>query len=295
MMHVNHLVVTVPESAVIQSVEYFLHGERTGVLLVHGLTGTPSEMRYVAKGLHRAGFTVYAMQLAGHCGTPDDLLSTGWRDWYRSVDEAATRLMRSVDHLFVAGLSMGALLALELAIERLRDVRGVALYGTTFRYDGWAIPAIARLAFLLPFVCSLGIGRGRVFMETFPYGIKEPRIRDRIASSMLAGDSAAGGLAGNPWPSLAQFHLLSRHVRRRLGLVRAPCLALHAAHDDVASARNVDMVCRGVAQPVETVLLHDSYHMITVDRERNVVVDRTARFMRSIAARERALEDAPCA
>lgn len=283
----------------IQSVEYFLPGNRTGVLLVHGLTGTPSEMRSVGKGLHRAGFTVYGMQLAGHCGEPDDLLSTGWRDWYRSVDEAATRLLREVDHLFVAGLSMGALLALELAIERPRDVRGVALYGTAFRYDGWAVPAIARLAFMLPAACALGVGRRRASMESFPYGIKETRIRDRIAASMLSGDSAAGGLAGNPWPSLAQFHMLSRRVRSRLGQVRAPCLAIHAAHDDVASVRNVDVLRRGVPQPVETALLHDSYHMITVDRERHIVMEHTARFMRVVMARMResepATENAVCA
>jgi len=270
---------------VIRSVEYLYKGGRAAVLLIHGLTGTPSEMRYVAKGLHRAGFTIYGMQLAGHCGQPDDLLSTGWRDWYRSVDDAATRLARDCDRLFVAGLSMGAVLALELAIRRAQLVRGVALYGTTFRYDGWAVPAIARLAFLLPAVCALGIGRHRAFMECFPYGIKNARIRERIVASMLAGDSAAGGLAGNPWPALAQFERLAYHVRRRLHLMRAPCLAIHAANDDIASVRNVDLVRRRVPVPVETVLLHDSYHMITVDQERHVVIERSASFFGKLCGR----------
>ncbi|HEY4956214.1 MAG TPA: alpha/beta fold hydrolase, partial [Caldimonas sp.] len=134
---------------------YLWPGGRAGVLLVHGLTGTPTEMRFVARGLHDAGFTVNAVQLAGHCGSADDLLATGWRDWYRSVEAAALELRAQVDHLFVAGLSMGALLALKLAVERPGDVAGVGLYGTTFRYDGWAIPAIARLSFLLPALCAL--------------------------------------------------------------------------------------------------------------------------------------------
>lgn len=270
----------------IKSVEYLFEGGRQGVLLIHGLTGTPSEMRFVAKGLHRNGFTVYAMQLAGHCGEPDDLLTTGWRDWYRSVDEAATRLLAKVDELYVAGLSMGALLALELAANRPRDVRGVALYGTTFFYDGWAVPAVARLAFLLPVACALGVGRRQVSMEAHPYGIKDPVIRERIVGRMLGGDSAAAGLAGNPWPSLAQFELLARRVRRSLPRMRAPCLALHAADDDIASVRNVDVVQRRSAGPVETVLLHDSYHMITVDRERHVVIERTARFFAALARGE---------
>ena len=101
------------------------------VVLIHGLTGTPTEMRFVAKGLNRNGFTVHAMQLAGHCGDEQDLLQTGWRDWYRSVCEAADELRGEVDHMFVAGLSMGALLALKLAADRPDEVDGVGLYGTT--------------------------------------------------------------------------------------------------------------------------------------------------------------------
>jgi carboxylesterase len=242
------------------------------------------EMRHVGKGLHQAGFTVYGMQLAGHCGSEADLLATRWRDWYRTVDAAATELLAEVDHLFVAGLSMGALLALELAIERPADVTGLGLYGTTFRYDGWAIPAIARLSFMLPLVCALGVGRKRTFMEAFPYGIKNERMRNRIVGSMLAGDSDAGGLPGNPWPSLAEFVRLSRHVRRRLDRVRAPCQIIHSSHDDIASLSNVAVIERRVSAPLEKVLLDDSYHMVTVDQQRDVVVDRSTHFFARLAA-----------
>jgi carboxylesterase len=266
------------------SLDFTLRGGRAGVLLIHGLTGTPTEMRFVAKGLHDAGFTVNAVQLAGHCGDASDLLATGWRDWYESVDAAAARLRREVDHLFVAGLSMGALLALKLAIERPRDVAGVGLYGTTFRYDGWAIPAIARLSFLLPAVCALGIGRKRAFMETFPYGIKNERIRNWIVGRMLSGDSVGGGLAGNPWPSLAEFSRLSSHVRRRLDRVRAPCLVIHSTNDDIASLGNVAIVERKVSAPVEKILLDDSYHMISVDQQRDVVIERSAGFFKRLVA-----------
>lgn len=271
--------------------EFHLRGGRTGVLLIHGLTGTPTEMRFVGNGLHRAGFSVLGMQLAGHCGDSTDLLATGWRDWHASVLEAADRLAADVDHLFVAGLSMGAILALKLAIDRPHQVAGVGLYGTTFFHDGWATPPIGRLAFLLPLVTRLGLGRGRVSEEVEPYGIKDERIRQRIVGAMLSGDSQAAGLAGFPWPSLAQFQRLSRHVRRRLGRVRAPCLVAHSSNDDVASLRNVRTVERGVAAPVETLLLDDSYHMITVDQERAKLIERSIAFFTRVAA-ERPI-DAP--
>ena len=267
----------------IKKSDYLMPGGRAGVLLIHGLTGTPAEMRFVANGLNRQGFTVYGMQLAGHCGSPDDLLRTGWRDWADSVDKAATHLLKSVDTMFVGGLSMGAILALQLAQRRRHEVRGLALYGTTFRYDGWAIPAIARLSFLLPWVCALGLFRTRSFNESFPYGIKDERIRNRVAGSMLSGDSAAAGLLGNPWPSLAEFFRLALSVRRRLDHVQAPCLAVHAVEDDVASLRNLDIVRRGVSGPFESLLLDDSYHMVTIDRERRVVIAATADFIARVA------------
>jgi carboxylesterase len=146
----------------IQKAEFHLKGEprdgvRRGVLLIHGLTGTPAEMLLLGKRLHSAGFTVHAVQLAGHCGDEADLLATGWRDWYASVERAAIELRAQVDHLFVAGLSMGALLALLLAARRPELVDGVGVLGATFRYDGWNMPAIARLSFLLPLVKRLGL------------------------------------------------------------------------------------------------------------------------------------------
>lgn len=267
--------------------EFRLSGGRSGVLLIHGLTGTPAEMRFVGNGLNRAGFTVLGMQLAGHCGDEADLLATGWRDWYASVVKAAERLRDEVDHLFVAGLSMGALLALKLAIDRPRDVDGVGLYGTTFFHDGWATPLIGRFAFLLPLATTLGLCRDKISMENPPYGIKDERIRKRIVDAMLAGDSEAGGLAGFPWPSLAEFQSLSLHVRNRIGRVRTPCIAVHSADDDIASLKNVRIVERGVHASVETVLLDDSYHMVTVDRQRGELIERSATFFRRIAEAKR--------
>ncbi|MBS0433015.1 MAG: alpha/beta fold hydrolase [Proteobacteria bacterium] len=266
----------------IKQADFLLRGGRAGVLLIHGLTGTPAEMRFVGKGLHRAGYTVYGMQLAGHCGSEDDLLKTGWRDWRRSVADAADKLQREVDHLFVAGLSMGSVLALQLAIERPQAVRGLALYGSTFFYDGWTIPKLARLSFLLPLVCGMGLFKRRRFMESFPYGIKDERVRSRIAGAMLAGSSEVAGLPGNPWPSLAEFHKLAWRVRPRLRRVRAPCLIMHSADDDIASLRNAQLIERRVQAPTETVWLNNSYHMITVDGERDRVSLRSAEFFARI-------------
>ncbi|AVR03257.1 alpha/beta hydrolase [Pluralibacter gergoviae] len=259
--------------------EIHLAGNRTGVLLIHGLTGTPSEMRDVARRLHSGGgYTVHCVQLAGHCGDVDDLIATGWRDWYQSVVDAAARLRQEVDYLFVGGLSMGAILALKYASAH--PVAGVLVYGATFRADGWSIPASARLlAPLLPLATRLRIGRRRTVDEMEPYGIRNEILRRRIAKAMLGGDSGAAGLPGNPWPSLSEMIHLSRNVRRNLWRVADPCLILHAEHDDVAHRRNALLVRKRVSGPCELALLKNSYHMITIDNDRDELVSRSLQFI----------------
>lgn len=268
----------------IQSSEFFLEGDRRGVLLIHGLTGTPMEMRLLGKGLNNVGYTVHGMQLAGHCGNVEDLLATGWRDWYASVEHAARELAGKVDHLFVGGLSMGALLALKLAADHPKMVAGVGVYGATFRYDGWNIPWKARLSFLLPLLKKLGIGRDRMFDEEPPYGLRDERIRAQISSAMLGGDSAAAGLPGNPWYSLAELYDLAKLTRRQLPQVTAPCLVAHASEDDIASLDNAEQVIREVSGPTELLLLKNSYHMITIDRERRTLIAKSAEFFDAIAS-----------
>ncbi|WP_235579150.1 carboxylesterase [Pseudorhodoferax sp. Leaf274] len=263
------------------------HNAARGVLLIHGLTGTPNEMRLLAKGLNRAGFTVLAVQLAGHCGSVDDLLDSSWQDWLASARRGADKLCRltGAQRIVVGGLSMGAVLALALAQNRPQQVAGAIALSTTFRYDGWSIPAYTRLDFLLPLFKALGIGRRSVFMEQPPYGIKDATLRERIVAQMQGGDSAAAGLPGNPWWSVIEMRALSAHVRRRLDLVRAPCLVIHAREDDIASVQNAHTIVRGVRHaPVELVLLDDSYHMITIDRERRSVLAHTLAFAQRLSA-----------
>ncbi|HEV7490595.1 MAG TPA: alpha/beta hydrolase, partial [Rhodanobacteraceae bacterium] len=177
--------------------------------------------------------------------------------------------------------------------DRPHDVDGLGLYGTTFFHDGWATPLIGRFAFLLPLGIRLGIGRKNMAMESPPYGIKDERIRNRIVSAMLAGDSQAGGLAGFPWPSLAEFQSLSLHVRNRIGRLRAPSVIVHSSDDDIASLRNVRIVERGSRGPVETVLLDESYHMVTVDSQRGELIERSADFFSRIAEARPVREPGP--
>ncbi|MEG0937816.1 MAG: alpha/beta fold hydrolase [Comamonas sp.] len=268
--------------------EFVMPGEgpnaRIGVLLIHGLTGTPAEMRLLGKGLNKQGFTIYGVQLAGHCAAMEDLVASRWTDWLSSVESGLQRFGRHVDHVVVAGLSMGSLLSLAVAQKHPDKVAGVGALSTTFRYDGWSIPLYTRLAFLLPLFRLLGIGRNSVFMEAPPYGIKDEALRARVVEQMNSGDSSAAGLPGNPWWSVIELRALSTHVMKNLPQLRSPCLVLHAKEDDISSVSNAHDIERiAVNAKVELVLLDNCYHMITIDRERRTVIAKLNEFTARIA------------
>lgn len=257
----------------------FHQGGRTGFLLIHGLGGTPIELRFVAQGLARAGFTVMCCQLAGHCGTPDELRLSTRQQWCDSVLEAHSRLSAICDTVIAGGLSMGAILALYLAQERPKDVHGLALFAPSLKLDGWSMPWYSPFMHLVrptPW-------KSKIYLtERPPYGIKDERIRAFVLNSMQSGDSSGAGVFSTPLHAFAHFNSLVAKVRPRLSQVKVPTLILHPRDDDMASLNNAVTIQRKLSGMVELVVLDDSYHIITLDRQRHVVVDRTVAFGNSL-------------
>ncbi len=94
---------------------FFLEGGSIGVLLIHGFTGSPPEMRLVGDYLHQRGFTVSGPLLPGHGTTVEDMNRCQWTDWTNHVEKALADLQARCETVFVGGLSMGSLLTLYLA------------------------------------------------------------------------------------------------------------------------------------------------------------------------------------
>jgi carboxylesterase len=254
---------------------YYQAGSKTGFLLIHGLTGTPIELRYIANGLSRAGYTVSVPQLAGHCGTLEDLKATHWQDWYQSAEDALLELRKTCDLVIVGGLSMGAIIALKLAAEHPDTVDGATLFAPTFRFDGWAIPWYGRLFDLVQDTWSAD---RFLFKETEPYGIKNVRFREFVMNAIQSEDSSQAGLPGTPGRSLLEFKYLVKSVNRVLGLIRQPTLVLHPREDDRASLSNVTHLQKRLGGRVTAVVLEDCYHVITLDQQRDVVLEETLTF-----------------
>jgi carboxylesterase len=264
----------------------------TGVLLIHGLGGTPVEMKTVAKRLNQAGHTVLCCQLAGHCGTEADLAATHWQDWYASAEEALSRLEEYCDTVIVGGLSMGGLLAAKLAAAEPERIDGVVILAPTLWYDGWTMPWYAVLLKLLRPYLGLPVFKGWSFAEREPYGIKDERVRKIILQAMTSGDSTLAGVFGTPAQALRELWRLTDALKPELPKVTQPALIIQARDDDVASIRNAQYLQRHLGGLVETLILDDSYHLVTVDQQRHVTNDRVVSFVGALAKAAKRMQPA---
>jgi len=251
-------------------------GGRTGFLLIHGLGGTPIEMGYVAQGLARAGHTVHVPQLAGHCGSVEDLRATRWQHWYGSVEHEHRRMAAYCRRIVVCGLSMGAILAIHHAARYPREVAAVGLYAPTLWLDGWGIPWYSALFRLITQKWCADLVN---FAERDPWGIKDPRLRTLVEQAITSGDSSRAGIAALPGGLMLELRWLVRRVKEELPQVCQSVLIVHPREDDRASLRNMQYLQDQLGGMVETVVLDDSYHVVTLDRQRQLVVSRTLDFV----------------
>jgi carboxylesterase len=256
-------------------------GGRVGILLVHSLGGNPVEMRFVAQGLARQGHTVYCPLLPGLGGGTDTSGLSSWQDWYAALEAALDELKSHCDVIVVGGLSAGTMVALRLARERAADVHGLLLFAPTIWPNGWAIPFHFNFFRL---VYHKWVATLMHLQQRPPYGIKDERIRNFVIDSFKSEGRPLEDFFGRGGGIVWEFKALARDVRRRLGEIMQPAAIFHPREDDQSDISNAFKLQRKLGGLVEMTVLDDSYHMVTLDRQRSLVVDGAVRFVAQLAA-----------
>ena len=256
-----------------------LDGGPVGILLVHGLGGTPVELRFLAQQLNREGFTVHCPLLAGHGGSDLLLNTTTWHDWYASVVEAHEALASECEVVLVGGISAGAMLSLHLAADRPDRVDGLMLLSPTFWPNGWAIPGSLQLFRLV---------RQRWFADLFsfnvrqPFGIKDERTRRFVLESLMRDGRDMRDVFGRRGGTLFEFRRMISAGLKLLGRIRQPALVIHSREDDQSDLSSALTLQRRLAGPVDALILDDCYHMIVLDRQRGRVAERVTAFAKAM-------------
>lgn len=262
----------------------FFEGDNgSTVILIHGLTGTPNEMKPLANHLNRRGYTVIVPRMARHGESIWVLKGVTWQEIYESLRQVLLtgEASRITGPIFVSGLSMGALFALLLADEFRDRIGGVSCLAPTLFYDGWNTP-LANLFFPFAYTPLRHIS---YFKETLPYGIKNETIQQRIHKYYSTAelddveDADQYGYPYFPVTLLHQLQLMVKHMNKRFPGMSFPIQLIQAKDDDVASIKNSKFIYDRVASEIkEMVLLYNSYHVITADQERDTVAEKVTGF-----------------
>jgi carboxylesterase len=256
-----------------------LDGGAHGVLLFHGLSSGPMELQFVARGLQRAGYSVVAPVIAGYThGLPcESGQKTGAKEWIASALREFDALAERCETVSVGGLCIGAVLSLRLAALRANRISSVLAMSTALHFDGWANPwytHLLSLARYLPFARRIAINEGE------PYGLKDTRMRAWVKRQMqVSGDSSAGA-AVLMVDDLLKARDLIALAKASLTQVTSPLLLIHAREDECASPKSSYEVANQVkASRIEILILTNSYHMVSLDQEKNTVIAAMIGFL----------------
>ncbi|MCZ6465341.1 MAG: alpha/beta fold hydrolase [Proteobacteria bacterium] len=231
-------------------------GPRNGAaaLCLHGLTGTPYEVRPLGEALAANGIRARGPVLPGHNATPEELARVPYTAW---VDAARDELEGlRVDHadVFVVGLSMGGLVTLALAAEG--GVPRIAVVATPLRFRAPIPLLISLVRHVKPFLRKGG----------------GSDIRDEAARARHPSYPAM------PLESVHQLIQLQARVRSLLSRIEVPALVAHGRHDKTASPDDAHTLHRELAKS-ELLFLEDSAHVVPVDHDGPRLAEAVVAFL----------------
>ncbi|HET7490225.1 MAG TPA: alpha/beta fold hydrolase [Acidimicrobiales bacterium] len=230
-----------------------------GALLIHGFSSSPQTMRGLGEHLAAQGVRVSAPLLPGHGTDVYDFAHRRPEEWVATVRAAHDELAGRCHPVFVMGVSFGSALAVDLAADLGDDVAGLVLLASVVEVEWMKRLALNLIRWFVPTVKGVG------------NDISEPSLRREIGYDRLPTGVTyrmARWLTALP-PKMAE--------------VRAPALIMHGRHDHEAPAANPRLLHEKLGSPrKELVWLERSWHVITLDVERDTVFSRVGGFVESL-------------
>jgi carboxylesterase len=192
--------------------------------------------------------------LSGHGTTVEDMLDTNWTDWSSDAESAYQRLAERTDKVVVAGLSMGGSLTCWLA-TRHPEIAGIICINPATQ----AAPEV------------------RTFVETLVADGHE--VMDGLGSDVADPESPESAYPQTPLRPLLSLFEAANEIQPELARITCPLLLFTSPEDHVVPPGDSDFLAASVGGPVERVSCDRSYHVATIDHDRDMIARRSAEFV----------------
>jgi len=237
----------------------FIKGSTRGIIMFHGLTASPDDFRHFAESFSAQKYTVSIPLLSGHGTQVADLQKTRWYEWFTDVKKAFFKMQQVCQKIVVIGQSMGGTLALHLASHYPVDSLVLLAPGLFFKN---------KTSTFLPMVA---------LVKKFLDKAHGPDIKNRISQKKAISYMKI------PTHSVKETAELFKHVKQDLPEVTCPTLIFHSVHDHVIDYKSSEYIYRHISSvKKQLVTLSDSYHVLSLDNEKNVILKEIMHFIKPV-------------
>ena len=239
---------------------FFVGNNGKGVLLVHGWTSTPYEVRRLGKYLNESGYTVLGIQLAGHGTVPKDLEDLKWQDWLRDVQNGYMELKKTCDKVYIGGTSIGGNLALLFAKEQ-KDIAGLVIMATPYkmRFE------------------SLGLFFIKIMLK-----LKKKYRRKFYPPTFGLSTTITRLISYQTYPvaSVLQAFEIVREMRKDLAVISQPVLIMQSTHDHIVEKNSMENIYKKVGSEIKKkIYIKKAYHTFISDIKNEHVFEDILRFL----------------
>jgi carboxylesterase len=217
-------------------------------------------MRGLALALAGAGLTVELPLLPGHGTEVADMVPTQWEDWSAAAEAAYVHLAARCESVVVVGLSMGGTLGIWL---------------------GERHPEIAALVLVNPLVVPPDADTV-AFIDSVIDGGDE--LAPGVGSDIALEGAVESAYAELPLRAARSLFAAAADVEAALGSVTCPVLLFSSPQDHVVPPVSGDRLVEGVKGLVERIVLERSFHVATLDYDKDEIEARTVQFVTDVLA-----------
>ncbi|WP_200416010.1 alpha/beta hydrolase [Virgibacillus salexigens] len=235
--------------------EFYFPGNQTGVLVIHGFTGSTQSMRFLGEQLANAGFTVFGPRLIGHGTSPEDMENATYQDWIQTVEKGLAKLQETCKEVYVTGLSMGGTLTLYLA-EHHPEIKGIM-----------PINAAIHMPEMIKNYQEL-INSNTRFIDGIGSDIKKNGVEELAYKQ-------------TPVKSMGEIIALTKKVREQLSTINIPAMIFASSVDHVVPPENSQEIYQSISSKERSIVsLELSYHVATLDHDKELIAEKCIAFIK---------------